>query len=448
MSAAQASGILALGDKLLEIDEGKFRQVVGLLEHMGDHPDVQRTFTLIRPRLAELRPKRRPTLKRLFCDPFEDLFDPLRPGEKTPVNTIERAVINHLWPLVEGQLGPDTLGALTARYRAAADAGDTAALAEVSAAFWAAAAEAVRTVATLLETGRLTDAMDLRISPERMRAVQDIAVALSIAPALADLKRALAPKPLAKLHQDHLEEVQEIGRRVAKADASALKVFVLVAAARLADPSLLLGALWSMDFGQKSSDRAALFVELSGSVVSQIEERARALGAGDAGAADRLAVADLAAGLVASLDATRKAMEVSRRSEFDQRLKQVRGAVHEMVRTQLLADAETDILGTVGGTAGTPAAKENVKQAENHARALRKCATIADSLGLRTELRQVTDKTVTALTGAAQQVFAAGPAAATDPRAGYAAIRMIELISGPVEANRILAEILDRARPL
>ncbi|HYH19075.1 MAG TPA: hypothetical protein VD995_10695 [Azospirillum sp.] len=442
MSETQATGILALGDTLLEIDEGKFRQVVGLLEHMGDHPDVLRTFSMIRPRLAELRPKRRPTLKRLFCDPFEDLFDPLLPDEKTPVNTIERAVINHLWPLVEEQLGSDTLAAFTASHRDAVDSGNAAALSEVAEAFWATSAEAVRTIAALLETGRLTEAMDLRINPERMRAVQDIATALSIAPALAGLKRALAPKPLAKLHHDHLDEVQEIGRKLAKADGPALKVFVLVAAARLADPSLLLGALWHMDFGQKSSDRATLFAELSGSVVSQIEDRARVLGAGKPGAADRLAVADLAAGLVASLDATRKAMEVSRRSEFDQRLKQVRGAVHEMVRTQLLAGAETDILGTVGATTG----KEEVKQAENHARALRKCATIADSLGLRTELRQVTEKTVSALTGAAQQVFGGSPEAAADPRAGYAAIRMIELISGPVEANRILGEILDRAR--
>jgi len=445
MSTAPNESLLGLGDKLLEIDEGKFRQVVGLLEHMGDHPDVLRTFSMIRPRLAELRPKRRPTLKRLFCEPFEDLFDPVLPGEKTPVNTIERAVINHLWPLVEGQLGSEALAAFAAQQREATDAGNAAAPAELAEAFWAAAAEAVRTVALLLETGRLTEAMDLRISPERMRAVQDIATALAIAPALADLKRALAPKPLAKLHQDHLDEVQAIGRRLAKADGHALKVFVLVAAARLADPSLLLGALWHMDFGQKPADRAALFAELSGSVVSHIEERARAMGEGKPGAADRLAVADLAAGLVASLDATRNAMEVSRRSEFDQRLKQVRGAVHEMVRTQLLAGAETDILGTVETAVG----KDGVKQAENHARALRKCATIADSLGLRTELRQVTDKTVSALTGAAQQVLGGSQqATAADPRAGYAAIRMIELISGPVEANRILGEILDRARPL
>ncbi|HEY0837808.1 MAG TPA: hypothetical protein VGE72_28085 [Azospirillum sp.] len=444
MSAAQATDVLGLGDKLLEIDEGRFRQVVGLLEHMGNHPEVLRTFSLIRPRLVELRPKRRPTLKRLFCDPFEDLFEPLLPGEKTPVNTIERAVINHLWPLVEGQVGADTLGAFASRHRAAVESGDPAALTEVSDAFWAAVGGAVRTIAGLLETGRLTDAMELRMSAERTRAVQDIAMALSIAPALAALKRALAPKPLPKLHQDHLDEVQAIGRTVARADAPALKVFVLVAAARLADPSLLLAALWNMDFGQKSSDRAALFAQLSGSVVSQIEERARTLAATDGGHADRLAVADLAAGLVASLDATRNAMEMSRRGEFDQRLKQVRGAVHEMVRTQLLDDAETDILGTVGGGAG----KDGVRHAENHARALRKCASFADSLGLRTQLRQVTDKTVSALTGAAQDVFASGAEAAADPRAGYAAIRMIELIAGPVEANRILSGILDRARPL
>lgn len=435
--------LLGIGDRLLEIDEQRFRQVVGLLEHMGDHPDVQKTFSLIRPRLAELRPKRRPTLKRLFCDPFEDLFEPATAGGKPPVDTISRNIVNHLWPHVESRLGGDAIAGFAARLRHAEES--PASMGALENEFWAVSAEAVADIHGQLEAGRLDGPMELRLSSERIACVQRVAEALAIAPLMRTLKQVLAPHPLAKLHQDHLDGLQEVGRVVARTRPQAMKVFVLVAASRLSDPAMLLGSLWTMDFGQKSSDRASLFVELSGSVVSQMEERARALRSAEAGSADRLSVADLAVDLVASLDATRSAMEASRRSEFDQRLREVRSAVHEMVRTQVLDGAQTGILATIGTEAG--GSRDGIRQGENHARALRKCAGIADSLGLRTQIKAVVDDTVTSLTGAAQDMLGSAGASA-DPRAGYAAIRMIELVAGPVEANRILSDILARTRPL
>ena len=430
--------LVALGDKLLDIDEAKFRQVVGLLEQMNDHPDIQRTIAVIRPRLVELRLSRRPTLKRLFCDPFEDLFEALGKADPVPLSVIERSLMNGLWPLVEAEIGKDRLRA----YRPALEEGaEHKALRET---FWTECAAAVAKIAEGAVAGHFSEPLDLRMNPNRTRALADIAVILSIASEVAELKAALSPKPVPKLHADHIEAIQAIGRRLSRVRPDALKIFVLLAASRLTNPSVLLSGLWDMDLGQKSADRAALFMSLSGTVVAQIEDRSRA--GQSAGNADRMAVADLALDLVATLDATRAAMEQSRNKEFDQRLKQVRSSVHSMVKTQVLQDADAGIVSAIGALDGGGDVREGraqLAQAENHARALRKCATIADSLGLRGELREMTQKTTASLTERAQKELA-GPAG--NARTGYTAIRMIELIAGPAEANKIMDGIMKGGR--
>lgn len=431
--------LVALGDKLLDIDEAKFRQIVDLLEQMNDHPDIQRTIAVIRPRLVELRLHRRPTLKRLFCDPFEDLFEALGKADPVPLSVIERSLMNSLWPLVEAQVGKERMRGFRPALQ---DGPDRKALTE---AFWAECAGAVTKIAEGAVAGHFSDALDLRMNPNRTRALADIAIILSIAPEVMELKAALSPKPVPKLHGDHVEAIQTIGRRLSRARPEALRIFILLAASRLTDPSVLLSGLWDMDLGQKSADRASLFMQLSGTVVAQIEDRSRTWQ--DTPASDRMAVADLALDLVASLDATRTAMEHSRNKEFDLRLKQVRSSVHAMVKTQVLQDADAGIVAAIGaldnGAIDASEGRAQLAQAENHARALRKCATIADTLGLRGELREMTQKTTASLTEKAQQALA-GPAGNT--RTGYTAIRMIELIAGPAEANKIMDEIMSGGR--
>ncbi|KAA0576957.1 hypothetical protein FZ983_22370 [Azospirillum sp. B21] len=427
--------LVALGDKLLDIDEAKFRQVVELLEQMNEHPDIQRTIAVIRPRLVELRLHRRPTLKRLFCDPFEDLFEALGKADPVPLSVIERSLMNSLWPLVEAEIGKDRLRSFRPALQ---DGPQRKALTE---AFWAECGSAVARIAEGATAGHYSDALELRMNPARMRALTDIATILSIAPEVAEMKAALSPKPVPKLHADHVEAIQAVGRRVTRARPEALKIFVLIATSRLSDPTVLLSGLWDMDLGQKPADRAALFMALSGTVVAQMEDRSRAFRS--APGTDRMAVADLALDLVASLDATRAAMEHSRNKDFDQRLKEVRNSVHAMVKTQVLQDADAGIVAAIGALDGGSEGRAQLAQAENQARALRKCATIADTLGLRGELREMTQKTTASLTEKAQQALG-GPAG--NARTGYTAIRMIELIAGPAEANKIMDGIMNGGR--
>ncbi len=431
--------LIALGDKLLYIDEPKFRQIVELLEQMGDHPDIQQTIAVIRPRMVELRVHRRPTMKRLFCDPFEDLFETFGKNDPLPLSVIERALMNSLWPVVETQIGRPKLKAY---HGALQDGPQRDNLAE---AFWVEAASVVAALASNTEAGRFDDALDLRLNPDRVRAIADIAMIMSIAAEIRDLKAVLSPKPVSKLHKDHLDGIRDLGRRVARARPDALKIFILLAASRLSNPSALLGGLHDMDFGQKPTERAKLFMELTDTVVGQIEDRSRSLKATPDAQADRLAVADLAVDLIASLDATRNAMELSRNKSFDQRLKEVRGSIHEMVRSQILDNADGGIVGALTAMNGGVNDRAQILQAENQARALRKCASIADTLGLRGELKTVTQKATTSLTEQARKSLGGG-ATAGGSRTGYTAIRMIELLSGPAEANKLMDDILNGGR--
>ena len=435
----EVKDLVALGEKLLYLDEQKFRQIVELLEQMGDHPDIQRTIAIIRPRMMELRITRKPTLKRLFCDPFEDLFERYGKDDPVPLSVIERALMNSLWPLVEKQIGREALKG----YRGALHDGPQRD--SIADAFWAATAAAIAEIGAATEAGRFDEALDLRLNPDRVRAIADIAIILSIAPEVRDLKAVLAPAPVTILHKDHLDGIQSIGRRVARSRPDALKIFILLAASRLSDPSALLGGLWDMDLGQKPADRAALFVALTDTVVAQMEDRSRTFKNSPETVPDRMAVADLAIDLVASLNATRNAMEQSRNKSFDQRLKEMRGSVHDMVKTQVIKDADTGIVAALGALDGGSNDRAQLAQAENQARALRKCATIADALGLRGELKDVTQKTTASLTEKAKQSLRGG-APANGSRAGYTAVRMIELLAGPAEANKVMDEIMSGGR--
>ncbi len=80
-----------------------------------------------------------PTLKRLFCDPFEDLFEALGKADPVPLSVIERSLMNSLWPLVEAQVGKERMRA----FRPALQNGpERKALTE---AFWGECAAAVST---------------------------------------------------------------------------------------------------------------------------------------------------------------------------------------------------------------------------------------------------------------------------------------------------------------
>ena len=60
------AAVLDLERPLENISEAKFREVAKLLEEVHEQPGVQQILDHVRPRLAKLRPGRKPNLQRLF----------------------------------------------------------------------------------------------------------------------------------------------------------------------------------------------------------------------------------------------------------------------------------------------------------------------------------------------------------------------------------------------
>lgn len=442
---ADLSSLPEIGDRLLTIDEDRFREVVDLMGQLGEHPEVVQAFSAIRPRLTIIRPRRVPTWKRLFCEPFEDLF-------AVETDRMDRSLINCLWPHVEAAIGSADLRAMTRALRSEKDQKQTIR------AFWLRAAEATGNIASHLAAGAKFADLGPHEHANRDAIIADIVISLLIAPQLADLKQVLSPKPVHRLHEDHLEGLQNLARRVNRAHADAMPLFLRLAAARLADPAMMLGSILAIDLPAITHSRDDMFHSLGETVVSQMEERAIDLinrleaaspknQSAENAASTRLHVTEDAIGLIQHLESARHAMEVGRDLRFDRRLKSMRERMRVLVREQVLSGIGEDILaGSAAsrGTCTTPAAKaekfRQVLAAEENARALRKCAAVADQLGLRDEVAEMSNATTQRLVTTATRCLRPEEGA-PDHSGGYAAIRMIELIVGSVEANRILEEI-------
>ena len=141
---ARAARLPGLESRLFDIPEDKFIEVVRLLERVRDHPDVRQTFAAIRPRLVQVRPERRPTLKRVLCMPFEDVLESFG-GVDVPLGRIERRVIDPVWKLVM-ECGDTALMDQLDRQVQETAPGNLNALRNIGRRLWPMAAQAIRVV--------------------------------------------------------------------------------------------------------------------------------------------------------------------------------------------------------------------------------------------------------------------------------------------------------------
>ena len=142
---ARAARLPGLESRLFDIPEDKFIEVVRLLERVRDHPDVRQTFAAIRPRLVQVRPERRPTLKRVLCMPFEDVLESFG-GVDVPLGRIERRVIDPVWKLVM-ECGDTALIDQLDRQVQETAPGNLNALRNIGRRLWPMAAQAIRVLA-------------------------------------------------------------------------------------------------------------------------------------------------------------------------------------------------------------------------------------------------------------------------------------------------------------
>ncbi|MFP5513057.1 MAG: hypothetical protein ACLGJC_08250 [Alphaproteobacteria bacterium] len=455
-----------LESRLFDIPEDKFIEVVRLLERVREHPDVRQTFAAIRPRLVQLRPGRRPTMKRVLCMPFEDVLESFS-GVDVPLGRIERRVIEPLWRLVT-ECGDTALIDQLDRQVQETAPGNINALRNIGRRLWPMAAEAIR--------GAMRGAVEQDGSPRTVwrllhgdedlrRQVLDVAAFLEIGLTVEALKDALAPKPLPALDDHHVAAVEQAAQAAARQSPTLAYYLLLVAASRMANPAELLAVLNDIDLGKARREQPVIFAQLSGLVVTNLEERSARLdgkghgtgyGAGPDGAAVAIAPEEaiaIAERLVASVHTTSAVMDFMAEPVYRERLEAVKAAVRTMVTGSVLDTAPKGILTAVAAPTanGRPVAVDDDAQtaAEDHARALRRCEGLADALGLHQPLKDAMASMEKGLLERAHALLDLYPKSAGDPEDAetaeinlFYALRLLEMVAGPAKADRLRTAIM------
>ncbi|CAO3357573.1 hypothetical protein [Azospirillum palustre] len=457
-----------LENRLFDIPEDKFIEVVRLLERVRDHPEVRQTFAAIRPRLVQVRPNRRPTLKRVLCMPFEDVLESFS-GLDVPLGRIERRVIDPVWRLVT-ECGDRALIDQLDRQVQETAPGNLNALRNIGRRLWPMAAQAIRGAvggAGEQDTGGQPPWRVLQGDEEMRQQLLDVAAFLEIGLTIESLKDALAPRPLAALDDLHVDAIEQAAQAVARQSAGLVYYLLLVAASRMANPADLLTVLNDLDFGKARREQPAIFAQLSGLVVTNLEERSARLeskggGTGHSAGQGEAAVAiapeeaiAIAERLVASIDTTAAVMDVLADPLYRERLDAVKATVRTMVSGAVLDTAPAGILTAVPSPAanGRPAPVDEDAQAaaEDHARALRRCEGLAGALGLHEPLKDTMASMEKGLMARAQALLADYPKTKTAGEPDDAetaemnlfyALRLLELVAGPAKADRLRTAIM------
>lgn len=458
----KADRLPGLESRLFDIPEDKFIEVVRLLERVRDHPDVRQTFAAIRPRLVQVRPDRRPTMKRVLCMPFEDVLESFS-GVDVPLGRIERRVIEPVWRLVT-ECGDTALIDQLDRQVQETAPGNINALRNIGRRLWPMAAEAIREAVERDGSSQLVRLL-LHGDEELRRQVLDVAAFLDIGLAVEALKDALAPKPLPALNDRHVGAIEQAAQAAARQSPTLVYYLLLAAASRMANPADLLAVLNDIDLGKARREQPVIFAQLSGLVVTNLEERTARLdcngtgkgksdGAGPGGAAiapeEAIAIAER---LIASVHTTSAVMDFLAEPVYRERLDAVKAAVRTMVAGSVLDTAPQGILTAVPVPAanGRPVAVDDDAQtaAEDHARALRRCEGLADALGLHQPLKDAMASMEKGLLERAQALLAQYPKATVHPDDAetaeinlFYALRLLEMVAGPAKADRLRTAIM------
>lgn len=442
--------LAGLDRRLNEIPEAKFVEIVRLLEQIGEHPRVRETFETIRPRLAQVRPMRRLTLKRVFCDPFEDVLDTAPPGGATD-GRISRAIIDPLWSVVEDRADARHMQAMQQQVRGIA-ATDARARHTLGCRLWYVAATTLRQALKEAEQNPRQRRSLLGGGEELLSEAREAVEYLEIGHAIAEVKRVLSPKPFLELLPEHVALIEEQVVEVAKAGTNKPACLLAVAAARLRKPAELLAALGDMEFGKARREKAAVFAALSGIVVDGLEEQA---GNGDRTPPDPNAAVTMAEQLVESLESTHSVMSLVNETKYDERLGGVRSAVGRMVEQAVLAPAAGNILASlpapVTASAAMPAPDDGAQlQAEDHARALRRCQRFAGAIGLDHAVNETlasigkgVETQVGRVLESLGRTGVGGDERETIEQTLFYAVRLMELVAGSGHADNLLRRTME-----
>ncbi len=424
--------IIAASERL---SDDKLLQVLTLIDRLPDQHRPLDVLEAMRPRLARLRPPRRPTLQRLLFRPVEDLFDPPAIYQRR-IGRLLRSAIAPCWQAVSAAKSGSLVRELGEALRSS-DGDDLTLTNQIGRRLWPAAAEAIRE-SLAEQTGRSRRDEDLR------RQMAEIADILETGLELELTKHQLPPRPIETLFEGHIELLKStVLGLLDPGPAERVRTFILVICARMNRPGAVLAHLSEMAWPNRLTDQDRIMGEIEGDLVANLVNRARGLnraGATKPGPEAVRRARDLVEGLASVRDIVMRRNDPAVIGAVAEAETEVR---HFLMDSVLGPTDETvrHLLGRAmkhGGGASDAAAEET---AETFALSLRHCAQIGRAIGVE---REVAAKLAAVCTELEHHALDSGPSAEDRARRLVTSVRMIELIQGPDQAEVLLRRGLER----
>ena len=450
-----------LEGKLFEIPDAKFVQLVQFLEKNlergGDTTPLRLLLSKMRPRIVQVRPPRRNTVKRQLCRPFEELL----------YNT------KSLVP-VEGRIPRTAIDAVYNLYEEEGDKGQIAAIEQdlvvlpvddprcdaIASKIWAQGAVNLRSlmVRSARDSVSKRDLIDKLKGEHIYKALGDIVEVLEIADIVQSMRRQLPPRPIQTVSTGVIKIIGEHMDKATKFAPRKAETLLLVAMACLERPWEIMEALEKLALEQKKIVDPALSALAVRALVTGAEQQLETMRLdleGNEVKPDSEFLARQVADLAKTMLGAKSAVQSSGQGKgLDRQLERARRTLRDMVHVNILNGADKSILANVmaGGSFVTgatglggwdqPPDESKLKEAEQRAIALRLCARYAEELGLGGEAEEklsTLQEQLTGLTGGMIESLH-GRYMSSKQRGSveahlFASVRLVELLAGPDVAN-------------
>jgi len=441
MTDAESEEWKALAANAARLDDTRFLKVYELMEQLGEKAPVRSAFDAIRPRLAELRPPRRPSASRLFFRPVEDLLDDAGSYMRR-LNRISRVTLPACWRAIKDRIDPALVAEVMEGIQLA-DARDRQRQVEIAAPLWTAGSAALADVLVECDRNLKFKNDHFGRDDDVLRQLDIIVQCTAVGQSIEELKLNLPDYPIGDLAETHLDAIRQTLSRLGREDAKRAMPLLLVMTARMRRPGDLLKMLSSAKLGGSMVEREEMTRDLSGYVVGNLVRQTSEMASGQAGAAARPAgdIATLVERLTEGLNSISETVQGLRDKEMIGRVSSARAEISAFVLGNVLANADTTLAGMLFDK-DEPASDAQVEQAEQLALAIRRCARLASHLGIQREVGARIQSIRQKLETETEQILRTcrpgpdGPEPAVR-RQMFNTLRIVEILSGSEDAQKL-----------
>jgi hypothetical protein len=400
--------------KLAAVSDDKLLEVIRYLSAVPATSDTLKLMDQLRPKLRTLRPPRPPALKRLWCRAFEDL---LRTGPAEAAGgRISRSAIEPCWRLLL-ERGAAWLPGLDAELRGLS-AREPKRILAVGERLWSQSAAVIDQA--------LADGVDI----PHLALLRDV---LAAAVAIEAFKQAIPAKPIVQFGDTEIAAA-----RAGLADLARRGLptygFLMAIAVRLDNPSDLLFLQERVDAGFSP----ALMHQVSALTVARLDGQADDLErlAADASANE---VAQQAEALMQGLAAARDGQDEATRKLADARAASLADRVRKVLKEKIIEPA-TELIERAMPGLETEASRDELLQAEEHARSLGRARPVARMVGMDQQAGETADAICRRFEGKLgellDQIDKGAKHDASVDNDIYRSIRIVELVDGPLRARK------------